>query len=122
MITTIEQACLFLRKWLPPIAETDKFIIMEILHGTDRCGVKNPFINYYAELLHPYLSELGLSSTTLPGSNENECAASGVMFFYGCLLYVMHFPNWGQYIEDIFLYNMLYLLVDYYLDDIKVDV
>jgi hypothetical protein len=33
----------------------------------------------------------------------------------------MHFPNWGDHIEDVFLYNLLYILVDHYIDDINMD-
>jgi hypothetical protein len=33
----------------------------------------------------------------------------------------MHFPNWGRHIRDIFLYNLLYILVDHYIDDIRID-
>jgi hypothetical protein len=72
----------------------------------------------YVEYLKPYIDIVGLSKGQTP--REYDCAASGIIFFYTCLFYTMHFPNWGNHIEDILLYNVLYILFDHYIDDINV--
>ena len=68
----------------------------------------------------PYAEMLGiLGENNKP--READCAASGLIFFYVCLLYIMHFPGWGKHIEDVFLYSLLYILLDHYIDDIRLD-
>jgi len=108
------------KRWLPPVAEEDKITIKTFLEGTDnkygRYG--RPLMQEYVKRLRPYLNVLGLSVTSKKPCEE-ECVAAGFVFFYGCLCYIMHFPNWGKHIHDIFLYNLLYILVDYYIDDIR---
>lgn len=105
-------------RWLPPISDADKHTIMVILTSDD-VSFGTPLLRKYLELLQPYASVLGLTGET-NRPREADCAASGLVFFYGCLVYIMHFPNWGQHIEDIFLYDMLYILVDHYIDDVAV--
>lgn len=106
----------FLRKWLPPISREDKITIMNILNGPDpTIGV--PMIREYLKFLSPYFDVIGITTGEI---REPDSLASGMIFFYGCLVYIMHFDNWGQYILDIFLYDVLYILVDHYIDDIKI--
>lgn len=117
-ITSIELGCAFARKWLPPIEVADKITLVGVLRGTET-SFGTPFLRQYIRLLRPYTDILGLSGEN-NRPREADCAASGAVFFYGCLCYIMHFPNWGQHIEDIFLYNLLYILVDHYIDDIRI--
>lgn len=49
-------------------------------------------------------------------SEDISIFSSGFIFFYGCLSFVWHYKNWGDYIEAICHYNTLYLLFDFYLD------
>lgn len=102
------EICDVLKKWLPPMNEADKIALKNIIvYNTDNIG--SLLIKKYIELLKPYINIL-----TYHGI---EYIASGILFFYLCLIYIMHFPDWGRHIEDIILYNLLYLLVDHYIDD-----
>jgi len=115
----IELACNIARKWLPIITSEDKNRVKEIMTGDEKtCG--NILLRKYVELLRPYAKIIGISGGT-NGPHEIDCVASGIVFFYGCLIYIMHFPKWGEHIEDIFLYNLLYILVDHYIDDVNID-
>lgn len=118
MDSSIDKYCKIVEKWLPPIRLEDKVIIMEALTGPEST-LGAPILKKYIEFIKPYTEILGFSGKGKQ-PREDDCAASGIVFFYGCLFYIMHFPNWGQYIEDILLYNLLYMLVDHYIDDIKV--
>lgn len=118
-IRTIEDACNMAQRWLPPITKDDKVTLMEVLTGTEST-YGTPLLRKYTELLRPYTKILGVSGED-NNPREADCVASGLVFFYGCLFYIMHFPGWGKHIEDIFLYNLLYILVDHYIDDIRVD-
>lgn len=118
-INTIEEGCQFARSWLPPITLQNKLTLINVLTGTE-VSFGTPLLRKYIELLRPYTEILGISGEN-NRPREADCAASGIVFFYGCLCYIMHFPNWGHHIEDIFLYNLLYILVDHYIDDIRID-
>lgn len=110
---SIKEACEICKKWLPPINEIDKLSIKEYLLGSE-CRTWRLFIKEYIKLIKPYEQILNLDNP-----KEDDCIASGIGFFYGCLLFIMHFPNWGNHIYDIFLYNILYILVDHFIDDMK---
>ena len=98
-----------LEKWLPPITKEDKEFFYQIL--TDTTQTPGAFmLKEYVKRIIPYM-------TSILRSKEYDCLASGAVFFFGCLVYIMHFPKWGDYIDDILLYNLLYLLVDHYIDD-----
>jgi len=115
----IEHSCNLARTWLPPIDTHDKIIIMNSFTGNDPT-ILSPFLSKYIDFLSPYTSILGLSGkNNIP--REDDCVASGIVFFYGCMFYIMHFPSWGIHIEDIFLYDLLYILVDHYIDDIRIE-
>lgn len=117
-VQTIDDAVKFAANWLPPIEEEDKVRVMRILTGPE-ITYGTIFLRKYLQFLAPYTEILGLSGKD-NRPREADCAASGIVFFYGCLAYIMHFPNWGQHIEEIFLYDILYVLVDHYIDDIGV--
>lgn len=114
-----ERECNIAKKWLPPITECDKIILMNILTGNE-ATIGIPLIVKYIEFLRPYTEILGITGENNK-PREADCVASGIVFFYGCLFYIMHFPGWGNHIEDIFLYNLLYIMVDHYIDDININ-
>lgn len=114
----LEEAHNLIKKWLFPITDDDKLTIKRIFTGTEN-SIGIHFLRKYIQLIKPYCKVLGISENTIP--READCLASGVVFFYGCLFYIIHFPNWGSHIKDIFLYNLLYILVDHYIDDINLD-
>lgn len=103
-----------LQAWTIPVNESDKQTIMDCLTSMDNQWSVS-LLEEYINRLQPYMPSLGWDKT-----RERDCLGSGLVFFYECLFFIMHYPNWGQYIEDIFLYNMLYLLVDHYMDDDEV--
>lgn len=110
----LDEICLEAKSWLPPISEDDKQRVMRILTGSG-ISYGTVFLRKYLEFLRPYADVLDLDNP-----READCVASGIVFFYGCLAYIMHFPGWGQHIEAVFLYDLLYMLVDHYIDDIDV--
>lgn len=114
--TSLHAACSLARKWLPPIEPQDKVTVMDVLTGTEST-IGAPLLRKYIELLRPYTQVLGIEDNK---PHEADCVASGIIFFYSCLFYIMHFPDWGTHIEDIFLYSLLYILVDHYIDDIRI--
>ncbi len=115
----LHDALSIIKKWLPYITQTDKDIIRNILLGSD-ITPGTILLKKYVKLLRPYAEIIGfIGKNNKP--REDDCAASGIVFFYGCLFYIMHFPNWGSHIEDILLYNILYILVDHYIDDHRID-
>src|SRR3990167_3664412 len=101
------------KKWLPPISKEDKKQCYEIITGTEQT-IGNKILKQYVDMIIPYLDPISKSK-------EPDCLASGAVFFFGCLIYIMHFPGWGSCIEDILLYNLLYILVDHYIDDCGMD-
>jgi len=114
----MDEACDLVRKWLPPITDSDKITMLNIITGPKN-SIGIFFIRKYTEMIQPYLKVLGIFEGGIP--REDDCLASGIIFFYGCFFYIMHFPNWGSHIKNIFLYNILYILVDHYIDDINLD-
>lgn len=107
-------------KWLPPVTERDKKLLEIFIDSFSDKEEKftTTMVKKYVENIYPYIEILGLSDGDSP--RESDCAASGIVFYYTCLFYIMHFRNWGYHIEDILLYNILYILVDHYIDDINV--
>jgi hypothetical protein len=114
---TVEAAIEFAQKWLPPITQDDKILLMRVINGT-HIAPGTILMRKYIELLKPYTQILGLGGGKKP--READCVASGIIFFYVCLLFIMHFPGWGRHVEDIMLYNILYILVDHYIDDMRI--
>lgn len=99
-----------IRRWSIPVSEQDKITMANIIQGTDNTiGV--PLVKFYFQLIKPFLPKI---------NRYVEYISSGLFFFYICVIYCMHFPNWGDYIQDILLYDLLYLLVDHYIDDNKI--
>jgi hypothetical protein len=69
-------------------------------------------IKIYFEYMYPYLKCLENHKL----QKDKSVFASGFIFFIGGLCIVMHYENWGNYIEAICWYNTLYLLFDFYID------
>lgn len=103
-IKNIDDAVVWLSKWVPVISDEDKY---KLISSITADGVTN-FLEKYVEMLSPYIKYV----------NESDLVSSAAFFFF-CMFYIMHYPNWAEYIQDIFLYNMLYILFDYYIDDSK---
>jgi len=117
-IASIDDAIHFLSKWLPPITPEDKILFMNAMSDTNTTFGTH-CIRKYVECINPYLPTISTGRDGKP--REPDCLASGIIFFYGSLIYIMHFPGWGNHIEDIIIYNILYILVDHYIDDMKID-
>src|SRR5207244_720915 len=48
---------------------------------------------------------------------SDDSLASGIVFFYSCILYISNFEGWHKKIKDVASLVMLYVMVDHYLDD-----
>lgn len=48
---------------------------------------------------------------------KTEHLVSGIIFFYACVLYILHHENYDECISDVVDYNLLYILVDNLIDD-----
>ncbi len=106
----------FVEKWSLRLTAMQKSFLIEYLNSEEnhlgRCLMQK-----YIDLIKPYNEYIRSNSRY----KDNDCLTSGLLFFYGCLVYLMHFSGWGFHIEDVFLYNILYVLVDHYIDDVKMD-
>lgn len=112
---TIDEARKIITKWSLPIIEEDKQTVLNYIHEYKSVS---PITKHYLVMLKPYFDILGISrNNTL----EEDCLACGIAFFTYCLIFIMHFKNWRNHVRDIFLYNLLYLLVDHYIDNINID-
>ena len=104
-------------RWTLLFSDNDKQIFMNSISQIDTI-LSDMYLDHYVEFVYSYAKDLRIDTNTM---RENDCLASGIIFFYGCLLYIMHFPDWHNYIESIYWYNILYLLVDHYIDDNSID-
>jgi hypothetical protein len=103
------------RKWVPLVTEQDKVAVVKILTGTeDTLG--NLTISYYLKLLLPYFETI-MQRELLHELSQTDRLASGYVFFYGCLLYACHFPNPAIHIPQLIRFNLLYILLDHYVDN-----
>jgi len=75
------------------------------------------FLNLFVQLIGDYTEILGVFDRA-----EGDAMSSSLAFFYGCFTYILRFPNFQRQIEQIFYFDLLYLLVDHYLDDIRTTV
>lgn len=107
------------KKWLPKTFGDEKNDIIKIINSGKNTGLYI-LLKKYVEIIKPYAYIIGIDNG-LGKTREYDCMASGIVFFYGCLIYIMHHENWYQYMTDISLYNILYILVDHYMDDIKIE-
>lgn len=73
----------------------------------------NLAVEFYVQLLRdfdPYFDFLNYK-------HERDMLFSGMVFFYGTILYNFNDENWSKNIPDILYYLLLYFLVDHYLDN-----
>lgn len=103
----------FLRQWLPNNIflghnELTEFrtIFRHLIHV---------YLRYFIEYF-PYLNITELNFDPF----EADCLASSFVFFFISVLYIAHQPNWGDKIDAIVKYNILYPLIDHYLDSDKI--
>ena len=107
----MSDAIIFMNTWLPQVTENDKITIVKTLTSNEKT-FGNSLLQQYMTRIAPYNTILGVNSP-----REPDYLASGIVFFYGCLFYIMHFKGWENHIDDILSYNLLYMLVDHYIDD-----
>ncbi len=106
-----------LKKWLPPSPPFLKKLMSHILND------KEPSIGTF--VLRKYIQFIKSYLPTICDTHDQNVAAknisSGLGFFCGSMVYILHFENSFEHIEDICLYNILYILVDNYIDDAQLD-
>lgn len=85
-------------------------------------------VKIYFIYIKDYISLVGFERYQKDIENENnfnirefDALLSGIMFFYFSYIYVIMFPKWQKTLSGIVKYNVLYLLIDHYFDDDKVD-
>lgn len=110
----------FIDKWMIAYTEEQKNMIAT--------KFKNP--NYdiliamyrpYIDFIRPYVHIFKFDSATY-NKQQKDNIYSGLSFFYLGLLFAVHFDKWGKHVKDIFLYNILFLTVDHYIDDETIDI
>jgi hypothetical protein len=87
-----------------------KWILLENIIG--KCDIGNIFYKKYVESILPYID-----ITKLDDERYIHNIGTGYLFYYGCIIYVVHFKQWGNCLKSIGLFNNLYMMVDHYIDD-----
>jgi hypothetical protein len=137
-ISCIDEAYEFLKKWIPELTSEEKCKISDNLDlnkipdKLKACfKVYLPYEMYFLKYMKPYIHLLTLKKHSPVENNfqgseyydpysENPVISSYVAFMIS-LIYIMHFPNWKQYLEAISCYSLIYILVDNYIDDIDIN-
>lgn len=104
-----------LSRWLPQLTKEEKDRINQYFNMINEGKYFRSLITNYLRLIFSYSNPL--INKIIDG--DPEYLVSGIMFFYWKIVFICIFPNWGNHIENIILYNILYLLVDNYIDDCK---
>jgi hypothetical protein len=94
------------KQWAIPAEIIDNFKDIKLQND-------NLAVEFYVQLLRdfdPYFDFLS-------HKHERDMLFSGMVFFYGTILYNLNDANWAKNIPDILYYLLLYFLVDHYLDD-----
>jgi hypothetical protein len=134
-ISTIDEAYEFIKKWIPEISDKEKINISQLDQIPDSVtqffNIYLPYGNDYLKYMKPYIPLLTIKEpkpieVDFPGSKyydpySEDPILAGYFAFMISLIYIMHFPNWNQYLEAIYCYSLIYILVDNYLDDIDIN-
>lgn len=111
-----DDAFSFLERWLPSTHFFD-----QVMTSIDLSKVMKDMMDRepMKELVSIYIDALQSVSScqAINFDIPDDALASGVVFFYSCLLYVSNFERWQEYIRDVASFVMLYVLVDHYLDE-----
>lgn len=113
----LSKAINYIKRWCVEVSDTDKILISNFLNSDGRTEL-SPLLLHYVKFLSPYIN---LIKNNKGEPRETDCFVSGIVFFYGCLFYIMHFPEWNKFIDSILSYDILYILVDHYIDDQYID-
>jgi hypothetical protein len=145
-IQSIDTACTVIKRWTPSLTEDQrKYIadnigtktnIMELfgllpesyrnlaLIFWNCCAPMIARFRRYMPYLNLNISDNALNRSVLDHDNYtpvNEhpvlCFLTGYMI---TLIFIMHFPNWHRYIDDLVDYISIYILIDNYFDDLSV--
>lgn len=141
-ITTIEEAYEFIKKWIPEISDQEKLHISDNFNLNSESNqipdqiiqflnIYLPYGNDFLKYMKPYIPLLTIkedktSRSDFPGYEyydpySEHPVLAGYFAFMISLIYIMHFPNWTQYLEAISCYSIIYILVDNYIDDIDIN-
>lgn len=109
----------FIDKWMISYNELQKMMIATKFKHPNYdilIAIYRPYIDF----IRPYIHIFKFDSVTY-NKQQKDNIYSGLSFFYLGLLFAVHFDGWGKHIKDIFLYNILFLTVDHYIDDETID-
>jgi len=101
-----------LEQWCPSFTSNQKKRINEYVKYEETAF--KPLLDTYLELMDQYNTRQFFGNDTR--------LASGLVFFYGCVLYTLQNKEWSDKIPMLFRYNVLYLLVDYTIDDTNIKI
>jgi hypothetical protein len=145
-ITSIEMACDVIKRWTPVITDDQRKYLAEHLANQTNvieffqlipdpyrslvllfwncCSPMIARFRTYMQYLNLNISDNALNTSILNNNdytpvNEHPvlCLLTGFMI---SLVFIMHFPNWYHYIEDLVDYMSIYILIDNYLDDLSI--
>jgi hypothetical protein len=109
--------------WLLPVSETERARIYQVIEASQTVD--------YGSYLNPFISRIRPYAKQLVGEHchSEELLSSGLFCFYGGILFVLAQSSESgvgtggpfHLIHDLFQFTLLYLFVDHYLDDQKVN-
>lgn len=108
----LDEALNIAARWAPEVETRD----MDFLHIANNLKFVHVPADLYLSMISRYSETIRVFSKTTSMSTP-LAVCSGMMFFYGCAVFIIHFPDWSKHLEPLFLYSLLYILVDHYIDD-----
>ena len=106
-----------LKVWIPNFDENDKKDLNNIIFFNNN-SLGNLFLNKYTDILFDYKDVLNINKD-LDIEKDGDFLSSGFVFFYASLIFIMHYNDYQSKIRAIFLYDMLYICIDNFIDNVN---
>lgn len=106
-----------LKVWVPNFDENDKKDLNNIIFFNNN-SLGNLFLNKYTDILFDYKNVLNINKD-LDIEKDGDFLSSGFVFFYASLIFIMHYNDYQSKIRAIFLYDMLYICIDNFIDNVN---
>ncbi len=78
---------------------------------------QSQYSNLIDKLISKYCDKIKNNLLYIP----SDCLVSGFVFYWSSLIFISHFPNWKVNANKLISYNLLYLFVDGFIDNNKID-
>lgn len=95
--------------WVPVLNPTGVKELWDYINLENECSP----MKYYVSLMGKFLVRYNLPDEK---TSPPDMLASGMVFFYGCMMFLMHNENWHHHIDALVQYSLLYMMVDNYID------